>query len=172
VGSVLGAVILPVAGFTLLRYVPLGRALAETIAATALGGAIGVQFLGAWWLAGPLVGFGVAATRLWALARRARERRWVGVLALAWVLGSHQGHAQNADAQQLTGSGSVVVELRYLGSGRIASLPPPMSGINRLFPSWLMVRSAADSMPLTWISRGFSAGCAAGVASTKTRWPA
>jgi hypothetical protein len=75
-GAMLGAVILPVAGFTLLRYVPLGRALAETIVATALGGAIGVQFLGAWWLAGPLAGFGVAATRLWALARRARGRQF------------------------------------------------------------------------------------------------
>jgi hypothetical protein len=74
VGAVLGAVILPVAGFTLLRYVPLGRALAETIVATALGGAIGMQFLGTWWLVGPLAGFGVAATRLWALARRARDR--------------------------------------------------------------------------------------------------
>lgn len=78
-GAILGAVILPVAGFTLLRYVPLGRALAETIVATALGGAIGVQFLGAWWLAGPLVGFGVAATRLWALARRARGRHDAGL---------------------------------------------------------------------------------------------
>jgi hypothetical protein len=76
VGSILGAVILPVAGFTLLRYVPLGRALAETIVATALGGAIGVQLLGGWWLAGPLVGFGVAATRLWALARRVRGRQY------------------------------------------------------------------------------------------------
>jgi hypothetical protein len=76
VGAVLGAVILPVAGFTLLRYVPSGRALAETIVATALGGAIGVQFLGGWWLAGPLVGFAVAATRLWALARRTRDRQY------------------------------------------------------------------------------------------------
>jgi hypothetical protein len=78
-GSILGAVILPVAGFTLLRYVPLGRALAETIIATALGGAIGVQLLGAWWLAGPLAGFGVAATRLWALARRARKRQYAAL---------------------------------------------------------------------------------------------
>jgi hypothetical protein len=75
-GAVLGAVILPIAGFTLLRYVPLGRALAETIVVTALGGAIGVQLLGAWWLAGPLAGFGVAATRLWVLARRVRERQY------------------------------------------------------------------------------------------------
>ena len=79
VGSILGAVILPVAGFTLLRYVPLGRALAETIVATALGGAIGVQLLGTWWLAGPLVGYEVAATRLWALARRTRERHYASV---------------------------------------------------------------------------------------------
>ena len=79
VGAVLGAVILPVAGFTLLRYVPLGRALVETIVATALGGAIGVQLLGAWWLVGPLAGFGVAATRLWALARRARDRQYAAL---------------------------------------------------------------------------------------------
>ncbi len=84
-GAILGAVILPVAGFTLLRYVPLGRALAETIVATALGGAIGVQLLGAWWLAGPLVGFGVAATRLWALARRVRGRQSA---ALDWSPGA------------------------------------------------------------------------------------
>jgi hypothetical protein len=76
IGAMLGAVILPVAGFTLLRYVPLGRALAETIVATALGGAIGVQLLGGWWLAGPIAGFGVAATRLWALARRAKSRQY------------------------------------------------------------------------------------------------
>lgn len=72
VGAGLGAVILPVAGFTLLRYVPLGRALAETILATAVGGAIGVQFFGGWWLAGPVGGFALAATRLWLLARRRR----------------------------------------------------------------------------------------------------
>ena len=70
VGGVLGAVLLPVAGFTALRRVPLGRVLAETILATALGGAIGVQLLGGWWLAGPLAGFGLAVTRLWARARR------------------------------------------------------------------------------------------------------
>jgi hypothetical protein len=72
VGAALGAVLLPIAGLTVLRYVPLGRALGETILGTAVGGALGVQFLGGWWLAGPLVGFGLAAIRLWALARRAR----------------------------------------------------------------------------------------------------
>jgi hypothetical protein len=78
-GGMLGAVILPVAGFTLLRYVPLGRALAETIVATAVGGAIGMLLLGVWWLAGPLAGFGVAATRLWALARRTRRRQYAAL---------------------------------------------------------------------------------------------
>ena len=73
VGAAAGAIILPLAGFTLLRYVPLGRALLETIVATALGGVIGVQFLGEWWLAGPVGGFVLAATRLWLLARRRRR---------------------------------------------------------------------------------------------------
>ena len=72
VGAALGAVLLPIAGFTVLRYMPLGRALAETILGTALGGALGVQFLGQGWLVGALVGFGVAAVRLRALAKRAR----------------------------------------------------------------------------------------------------
>ena len=40
-----------------------------------------------------------------------------------------------------------------------------IAGNNRIF-RWM------DSMPLTTISWGFSAGCAAGLASTKTRWPA
>jgi hypothetical protein len=72
VGGALGAVLLPIAGLTVLRYVPLGRALAETILGTAIGGALGVQFLGQGWLVGALAGFGVAAVRLWALAKRAR----------------------------------------------------------------------------------------------------
>ena len=72
VGGAIGAVLLPIAGLTVLRYVPLGRALAETILGTAIGGAVGVQFLGRWWLAGPLAGFGLAAIRLWAMAKRAR----------------------------------------------------------------------------------------------------
>jgi hypothetical protein len=72
VGGALGALLLPATGFTMLRYVPLGRVLSHTILATALGGVLGVQFLGGWWLAGPLCGFGLATGRLWLLARRAR----------------------------------------------------------------------------------------------------
>ncbi|HYC33552.1 MAG TPA: hypothetical protein VEB59_14785 [Gemmatimonadales bacterium] len=73
VGAAFGAIMLPLAGFTLLRYVPLGRALLETIVATALGGVLGVQFLGDWWPAGPIGGFALAATRLWLIARRRRS---------------------------------------------------------------------------------------------------
>jgi hypothetical protein len=70
VGFVLGAALLPVAGLTALRRVPLGRALIETILATALGGAIGMQMTAGWWLAGALGGFGLAVARLWLRARR------------------------------------------------------------------------------------------------------
>jgi hypothetical protein len=73
VGGVLGAVLLPIAGLTVLRYVPLGRALLETIVGTALGGAVGAQFLDEGWLIGALAGFGVAVLRLRMLAKRARK---------------------------------------------------------------------------------------------------
>jgi len=72
VGGALGAVLLPIAGFTVLRYVPLGRALVETVVGTAIGGALGAQFLGEGWLLGALAGFGIAAIRLRVLAKRAR----------------------------------------------------------------------------------------------------
>jgi hypothetical protein len=72
VGGGLGAIVLPIAGLTVLRYVPLGRALAETIVGTALGGALGVQFMGRGWLIGALAGFGLATIRLRGLAKRAR----------------------------------------------------------------------------------------------------
>jgi hypothetical protein len=72
VGGVLGAVLLPVAGFTLLRRAPLGRVLAETILGTALGGAIGalVTVTGSGWLTGALIGFAASAAHLWWQARR------------------------------------------------------------------------------------------------------
>ena len=73
VGGALGALLLPATGFTMLRHVPLGRVLGHTILGTAVGGVLGVQFLGGWWLAGPLCGFGLATGRLWLLARRARS---------------------------------------------------------------------------------------------------
>ena len=72
VGAALGAVLLPIAGFTLLRRAPLGRVLAETILGTALGGAIGALGYpaGLGWLGGALAGFAVAAAHLLWKARR------------------------------------------------------------------------------------------------------
>ena len=73
VGAVLGAVLLPIAGFTLLRRAPLGRVLAETILGTALGGAIGAMATpssGAGWFAGALAGFALSVAHLWWVARR------------------------------------------------------------------------------------------------------
>lgn len=71
-GAALGAVLLPIAGFTLLRRAPLGKVLLETILGTALGGAIGavISPFGAGWFTGALAGFALAAAHLWWKARR------------------------------------------------------------------------------------------------------
>jgi hypothetical protein len=74
IGGACGAVLLPLAGLTVLRYVPLGRALAETIVGTAIGGALGGQFWHYGWLLGALAGFGVAVIRLRMAAQRAQSR--------------------------------------------------------------------------------------------------
>jgi len=67
VGGALGAVLLPVAGFTLLRRAPLGKVLLETVLGTALGGAIGAVMspFGAGWLTGALAGFALSVGHLW-----------------------------------------------------------------------------------------------------------
>lgn len=72
IGAPLGAALLPLAGFTILRYVPIGRALWQTILGAAIGGVIGVQFLSHAWIVGPVAGFALAATRLWHVTRQAR----------------------------------------------------------------------------------------------------
>ncbi len=73
VGAGLGAVLLPLAGFTLLRRAPLGRVLLETILGTALGGAIGAVMspLAGGWFTGALAGFALSVGHLWWRARRA-----------------------------------------------------------------------------------------------------
>ena len=72
VGGTLGAVLLPLAGFTLLRRAPLGKVLLETILGTALGGAIGAVLspLGGGWFTGALVGFAASVGHLWWRSRR------------------------------------------------------------------------------------------------------
>ncbi len=71
-GAGLGAVLLPLAGFTLLRRAPLGKVLLETILGTALGGAIGAVMspFGAGWFTGALAGFALSVGHLWWRSRR------------------------------------------------------------------------------------------------------
>jgi hypothetical protein len=72
VGGALGAVLLPLAGFTLLRRAPLGKVLLETILGTALGGAIGAVLspFGGGWFTGALMGFALSVGHLWWRSRR------------------------------------------------------------------------------------------------------
>ena len=72
VGAGLGAVLLPLAGFSLLRRAPLGKVLLETILGTALGGAAGalIDVDGAGWFKGALIGFALSAAHLWWRSRR------------------------------------------------------------------------------------------------------
>lgn len=74
VGAPFGAVLLPLAGFTALRRVPLGRLLASTVAATAIGGAIGATVNSNAWLVGAIAGFLVATGWLWFRSRRTAAR--------------------------------------------------------------------------------------------------
>jgi hypothetical protein len=73
IGAPFGAVLLPLAGFTALRRVPLGRLLGSTIASTALGGAIGAGIFRGNWLGGALTGFLLATGWLWHRSRRRAE---------------------------------------------------------------------------------------------------
>jgi hypothetical protein len=85
VGAVLGAVLAPIAGFSLLRRVALGRAILWTSVGTVLGGLIGLgwqEVLGLGrvpgdeiGLLGPVVGFGIAAFRLWTETTELGRRR-------------------------------------------------------------------------------------------------
>ena len=63
-GAVLGAVLAPVAAWTLMRHVPLWRAIAETALGTVIGGAIGLVVVFDYTLIAAIGGFGLAALRL------------------------------------------------------------------------------------------------------------
>jgi hypothetical protein len=69
-GGIVGAVAAPCAAWTLMRHVPIGRAIAETAMGTAIGAGIGL-LLGLWFpssllsaLPLGLLGFAIAAIRL------------------------------------------------------------------------------------------------------------
>lgn len=75
VGAACGAVLFPAGAWTLMRSVPLGRALLWTLIPSALGAAVGLAFLGLTapvGIAGATLGFAVAALRLRHSARDAR----------------------------------------------------------------------------------------------------
>lgn len=73
-GAFLGGVLAPLAGFVLLRRVPIGKALAVTAAGTTAGATVGVlateQSLG-WTIGGAVIGYAVSAAALrWRASRR------------------------------------------------------------------------------------------------------
>jgi hypothetical protein len=72
-GAAMGAVLAPVAAWTLMRRVPIWRAIAETAAGTVLGTALGLIYprLPAPWLG--ILGFAAAAMRLWLSHRKSRS---------------------------------------------------------------------------------------------------
>jgi F0F1-type ATP synthase assembly protein I len=78
-GGVLGFVLAPVAAWTLMRHVPLWRAIAETSVGTVLGVAVGwllgpsLGHGGSWPIVFGLVGFAAAALRLRLTHRGARH---------------------------------------------------------------------------------------------------
>jgi hypothetical protein len=71
-GGALGAVLGPAAGFSILRHVPLGKAIGWTAVGAILGGLLGVP-LSMGTILGPVVGFGVASIALYASVRRQRK---------------------------------------------------------------------------------------------------
>ncbi len=68
-GAAFGAVLMPLAGFTALRRIPLWKILVTAITGTAIGGIVGAQFLNQV-LLGPVVGFVAAVAWLAVRARR------------------------------------------------------------------------------------------------------
>lgn len=69
-GAPFGAVLLPLAGFTALRRVPLGRLVLTVTVTTAVGSAIAASLSPASWLIGAIMGFLGATAWLWARSRR------------------------------------------------------------------------------------------------------
>jgi hypothetical protein len=82
-GGVLGAVLAPIAAFTLMRHVPIWRAMVETALGTTVGMAIGwaagprMGYAGLWPVGLGLLGFVVAAVRL-RLTHRGAGREVLG----------------------------------------------------------------------------------------------
>jgi hypothetical protein len=84
-GAIVGAFLAPIAGFSLLRRVALGRAILWTSVGTVFGGLIGFGWQPVLGLGrvpgdemsmlGPFIGFGIAAFRLWSETTELGRRR-------------------------------------------------------------------------------------------------
>ena len=82
-GGVLGAILAPIAAFTLMRHVPIWRAMVETALGTAVGVAIG-------WVAGPRMG---------------RAALWpIGLGLLGFIVAAVRLRLTHRGAQRVTGS--------------------------------------------------------------------
>lgn len=71
-GAAIGAIVTPILAWIFLRRVPLGRAIAETTLGLLAGVALAMVFAPAFWLPAALLGFVVAAVRLFVTSRRAQ----------------------------------------------------------------------------------------------------
>lgn len=78
-GAIFGAFLAPIAGFSLLRRVALGRAIVWTSVGTVIGGLLGFVLAdvlgGDMVFFGPLAGFGIAGFRLWTETTELGRRR-------------------------------------------------------------------------------------------------
>jgi hypothetical protein len=74
-GAAIGAVIAPIFAWTLLRTVPLGRAILGTAIGTLLGVAVGPLIHASGLFAGPIAGFILAAVGLRLTATRGKSKR-------------------------------------------------------------------------------------------------
>ena len=90
VGTVIGAVAAPLAGWGLLRRVPLGRAIGYGALGTVLGALAGSWGGPVGAFAGALVGFGAASARLAVRARREAARRQLAERAALKFSGEHR----------------------------------------------------------------------------------
>jgi hypothetical protein len=81
-GAVIGIVLAPIASWTLLRRVPLGRAIAETAVGTLLGAVVGFPIYMVGPVLGGVIGFGLAAIHLRVVvAPRLARARSAGAVA-------------------------------------------------------------------------------------------
>jgi hypothetical protein len=123
IGAVFGAVLFPLAGFTVLRQIPLWRIIVLTLVGASAGGIIGAQYLGSAWLVGPVVGFCAAVSWLAIRARGKKLPSSAVLCAVALLVPAARINAQSAHDELLTRS-RLRLYCRYSPNHR-ASLDEP-----------------------------------------------